>query len=350
MAVCLFAAAAGCADPVDQSGLGEPDAPGIRLPDAGGPTKDGGATPEDAAPEDAPATDDGGQGGDASNTPDSSDAQDAGQAGGDAIDPSDASDLPDAPDAGDSADGGLDAGGDAGTADAGPVEDLDQDGLPDSYEAQVAGDYLPIIAIHPEDGCPLGGIVFRARPHPENPTLIHIIYDHLFEKDCGLTGHVGDNEVFSVTINPAKPLSEGVTFMRAISHQGTICAKDTACGVCDNTQACETGDDGGVTRPILYSSKDKHGGYVTLAECNQWTCFDQCSAAPRTVVQLVNAGEPGAHLTEDLTAAGLITSANGWTEQTLFNFNPWEAGKEFGTAGVVADDLVDPAFDTPPCE
>ncbi|MBI5525586.1 MAG: hypothetical protein HY897_04565 [Deltaproteobacteria bacterium] len=337
--VCLFAAAAGCDDPVDSSGQGGPDAPGIQLPDVRGQTGDGGAAVADTAAVDAPTTDDGG-------TPD--------EGGQDVSNPSDASDESDAPDAGQAVDAGqTDGGGDTGTPDAGTPDagpDLDLDGLPDSYEAQVAADYLPIIAVHAEDGCPLGGIVFRARPHPENPALIHVIYDHLFEKDCGLTGHVGDNEVFSATINPAKPPAEGVTYLKAISHQATICQKITECGACNNAAACETGDDSGMTRPLVYSSKDKHGTYVLVNDCNLWTCFDQCAAAPRTVVPLTNAGEPDAHLTEDLTAGGFITQANGWTEPSVFNFNPWEAGKEFGTAGVVADDLVDPAFDTPPCE
>lgn len=158
--------------------------------------------------------------------------------------------------------------------------DLDHDGLADAYEAFLAEKYLPILALHPDDKCTLGGIVYRLRPHPQNPNLIHVVYDHLYQTDCGLTGHVGDDEVFSMTVNPAKPASEGVTYLKAISHQATLCQKITECGACNQAAACDTGDDAGVARPVVYASKDKHGTYVSLTGCNQWTCFDQCATAP----------------------------------------------------------------------
>ena len=63
---------------------------------------------------------------------------------------------------------------------------------------------------------------------------------------------------------------------------------------------------------------------------------------------MINAGEPGGHLTEDLTANGFITAANGWTKMEVFNYNPWEDGKNFGGAGSVAGDLVDMSF-VPSC-
>ncbi len=256
------------------------------------------------------------------------------------------------PDAGaTAADGGdLDAGqADAGPADAGVVDagvtDLDGDGLDDALELSLAQAYLPVLAMHPQDGCPLGGIVFRARKHPLDPTLVFIVYDHLLERDCGLTGHVGDDEVFAVTINPALPAPGGLTALRTISHHGTICQKVGTCGSCGTLSACEKDAS---NRPIVYFSKDKHGSYTTLTSCNTLTCLDVCVVGDRPNVPLVNAGEPTAHLTEDLTDAGFITAANGWTQPSLLHFNPWGT-PDFGTAGNVAGDLVDPAFDTPAC-
>ncbi len=241
--------------------------------------------------------------------------------------------------------GTADAGEqDAGVVDAGPV-DLDGDGLDDALELSLAQAYLPVLAVHPQDGCPLGGIVFRARRHPLDPTLVFIIYDHLFQRDCGLTSHPGDNEVFAATINPATPAPAGLTALRAISHQGTICQKVGTCGTCGTLSACEQNASG---RPIVYFSKDKHGGYTTLSSCNTLTCLDQCAVGDRPGVPLVNAGEPTAHLTEDLTDAGFITAANGWTDASLLHFNPWGT-VDFGGAGNVAGDLIDPAFDTPAC-
>lgn len=353
-AISLLACASACSDTVEGGNAGGGNAPGIRLPDAGGHGDAGGTQAKDAGEDDVAIAPDAGMdaGSDDAELPDAGGGDDdATDAGDDAsIGPDAGADADGGHDAGLDAgsDGGADAGHDAGTPDAGP--DLDLDGLPDGYEAQIAADYLPIIAVHAQDKCPLGGIVYRLRPHPQNPKLIHVIYDHLYQNDCGLGGHVGDNEAFAATINPAKPPSDGVTYLKGISHQATVCQKITECGTCNNAKPCETGDDNGVTRPIVYSARDKHGSYVLVNDCNTWTCLDQCAAAPRTPVILVNAGEPDAHLTEDLTAAGLITQANGWTEQSVFNFNPWDTTKDFGTAGNIAGDLVDTAFDTPACE
>ncbi len=235
------------------------------------------------------------------------------------------------------ADAGFDAGVDAGV-------DLDGDGLEDALEASLAAAYLPVLAMHPQDACPLGGIVYRARKHPLDPTLVFIVYAHLLQRDCGLTSHFGDDEVFSITVNPAAPSPMGITAMRAISHQGTVCQRVSTCGTCGGLSACEVN---GAGRPMVYFSKDKHGSYVSLSACMR-SCLDQCVVGDRPGVPLVNAGEPSSHLTEDLTDAGFITAANGWTEASLLHFNPW-GGMDFGGAGNVTSDLADPAFDLPAC-
>ena len=54
-------------------------------------------------------------------------------------------------------------------------------------------------------------------------------------------------------------------------------------------------------------------------------------------------GEPGKPLIENLTTQGFINAANGWTEAQLMNVDPWAAG-DFGEAGSIAGDLVDPLF------
>ncbi|MDP1921016.1 MAG: hypothetical protein Q8L14_32545 [Myxococcales bacterium] len=103
-------------------------------------------------------------------------------------------------------DAGLtDAGVDSGVADAGArlIVDRDLDGLDDAWEADVAERYLPVLALHPQDRCPRGGLVFRLRPHPMDPDggLLAVTWTHLYERDCGLTSHVGDNEAFGATID-----------------------------------------------------------------------------------------------------------------------------------------------------
>ena len=254
--------------------------------------------------------------------------------------------------------GGADAAGgdDAGSADAPPgtpdapaaIVDHDGDGLDDALETTLAITYRPFLSVHPDDGCPLGGIAVRVWPHPDDATKIAIIYDHLFERDCGLTGHLGDDEVFGVTIDPDVPPPAGVLGVRTASHQGTICERITECGRCSGQTACDTGQVSGMAMPVVYSSKGKHGSYLQRPACAA-SCFDQCAMAPSSNdPPLVNVGEPGASLVEDLTQGGLITMANGWTETELFDFDPWAPG-DFGSAGDVSQDLVDPTFIVPVC-
>ena len=188
------------------------------------------------------------------------------------------------------------------------------------------------------------------RKHPANPALLNIIYDHLFQDDCGVTSHVGDNEAFAITVNPARPAPLGITALKAISHQNTACQKVTECGTCGGLSPCGLQPDGGA-RPLLYSSKDKHGGYASLAVCNNiLSCLDACAVGERTGVPMVNVGEPDAHFTENLSAdGGFINAANGWTKPQLYDHNPWDLTKDFGTAGNVAGDFLDPAFVASPC-
>lgn len=254
----------------------------------------------------------------------------------------------------DPTDGGSDGGPvdagrtDAGAlADAGSFVDRDLDGLDDDWELEVARRALPVLALHPQDRCPLGGLVFRLRPHPLAPDagLLAITWTHLFERDCGLTSHVGDNEAFGATINPALPDEQAVSALRAIAHQATLCERTTTCGRCPGLSPCERVDGGA---PLLFASRDKHAGYLSLAACGTLTCLDVCAMGRRDGVPLLNAGEPTAPLTRNLTDAGFITAANGWTEQSLFHFDPWGA-PDFGRAGNVKGDLEDPAFLTPAC-
>src|SRR4051812_22974094 len=80
--------------------------------------------------------------------------------------------------------------------------DDDGDGLADDLEDTLARDYLPYVSLDPGDGCALDGFVARVRKHPADPSKILIVYSHLFQRDCGLAGHVGDNEAFGIAIDP----------------------------------------------------------------------------------------------------------------------------------------------------
>jgi hypothetical protein len=231
-----------------------------------------------------------------------------------------------------------------------PTDD-DQDGLDDAEELTWAQAYVPYLSLSPQDNCPVGGLLVRVSPHAGNSALLHIIYDFLYDQDCGLGGHAGDDEVFAVTVNPLLPAPDGIVAMIAISHQNTPCQRTSQCGRCAGQAACATLMKGGVAWPAVWPARDKHGNYVDPStSCTALaTCFDSCddNSAP-AMPPVVNAGEPGHPLVHDLTDHGFITTANGWKNMQLFHYDPW-GGTNFGGAGNVAADLVDPSFDTPAC-
>jgi hypothetical protein len=191
------------------------------------------------------------------------------------------------------------------------------------------------------------------RTHPADPTLLHVVVIRLFERDCGAAGHVGDNEAFAMTIDPAVPAPDGILVVRAISHQGTLCEHVSECGRCGaaDVEACTLAARGGVEGfPVVFYSRGKHGGYMSEAACD-FACFltNYCTLAPESSEPpMINVGEPEAPLVTNLTDAGLITAGAGWTEAALFDYDPW-GPETFGTAGNVAEDLVDDAFLTPAC-
>jgi hypothetical protein len=255
--------------------------------------------------------------------------------------------------------GGANAGADAAPevdaaveVDAAPaIIDDDQDGLADAYELELATDYLPFISLAPDDDCPLSGLLVRVRMHPADPTKILIVYDHLFETDCGTGGHTGDNEVFGVAIDPAQPPPAGILAIKTASHQNTLCERITECTTCsgDSRRACDTAMMNGALYPVLYPSKDKHGQYAAKSQCGFGTCFDSCTLNPAPHrPPITNAGEPDHPLVSNLTTEGFITAANGWTKPEVMNVDPWAPG-DFAGAGAIADDLVDATFAVAPC-
>lgn len=242
---------------------------------------------------------------------------------------------------------GTATGGAAGNGSGGSGVDADGDGIDDATEQSLAESYFPYYSVAPDDTCPLHGVVFRAAPHPDDPTKIALWYVVLFQKDCGANGHVGDDEGIGAVIDPALPAPGGILALRAISHQGTLCEKITTCGTLPSCDACTTADKGGKPFPVVFPSVNKHGNYVSESTCDaNFICdFGGCTLNPTpSAPPFVNAGEPGKPLTNDLsTNGGFIDAPHGWTAPELQGFDPW-GGQEFGSAGVVSEDLVDTAF------
>ena len=239
------------------------------------------------------------------------------------------------------------------TTDAKPGTDVDLDGLDDALEDEWATAYLPYVSLHPAEGCPTHGIIVRVAPHPKEAKRVMLWYDVLYDNDCGASGHVGDDETFGVVIDPTRPAPDGILAERAISHQGTPCEHTSTCGKCTGLSACTTQKRLGKDYPTLFPSKDKHGNYVDKASCSaSFVCdFGGCSlSAAADAPPIVNVGEPGHPRIKNLTTEGFITTANGWKNAALMNFDPWKPGN-FGGAGDVSNDLVDLAFvvDTTAC-
>jgi hypothetical protein len=251
-------------------------------------------------------------------------------------------------------DADAEVGADAGRvpdAAAAPDPDDDQDGLPESLEADLAAAYLPFLSVSPDDACPESAILFRLVPHPDDPSKVHIVYVVLYDDDCGTNGHPGDDEVFAVTIDPSVPPPAGILAMVAIAHQGTPCNAESRCQTCGpDGDTCSTTSYQDSDWPVVFVSSGKHGGYLKdgfgFGHCDG-ACFfaDSCALAEAPArPPMLNAGEPEHPLTRDLTDSGLVTVDNGFEEPGLLHYDPWGTA-EFGDAGVVSNDLVDSHFD-----
>lgn len=230
------------------------------------------------------------------------------------------------------------------------ANDQDRDGLDDAMELAWAQAYLPYLSISPEDHCPTAGIVVRVTPL-STPGYIQIRYDVLYNQDCGVGGHIGDDERFATTVNVMMPPPAGIVTIKAISHKGSACEKESDCGRCAGQTACATLVENGTPWPAVWASRDKHGNYVDRSSTCLFdnTCLDDCDDNPTpAALPIVNVGEPCFPLVHDLTTEGFVTTANGWTNQVLLHYDPW-GGQPFGDGSVLSTDLTDPAFDTPAC-
>ena len=130
--------------------------------------------------------------------------------------------------------------------------------------------------------------VGNRRPGLAAPTagFIHITYDVLYNDDCGIGGHVGDDERFAITVNPSMPPPLGIVSIKGISHKGSVCEKESDCGRCAGQSACATLLKDGTPWPAVWVAKNKHGSYVNRSSTCEITdtCLDQCqdNSAPAT--------------------------------------------------------------------
>jgi hypothetical protein len=228
--------------------------------------------------------------------------------------------------------------------------DSDGDGISDVVEARVAAESMPYVSLDANDSCPTRGIAFRVSKHPQSPGRLMVWGVVLYDRDCGLTDHAGDDEAFSVVVDPTKSGAASILAVRTIGHQGTFCQKENTCGVCTGMTACTTADGGGGAYPVIFSSLDKHANFLFESACDSSYFCDigGCQLRPAAElasarIPMVNVGEPSRPLVRNLTTQGFIRAELGWKSTELMNVDPWRPGK-FGGAGDLANDFVDPAL------
>ncbi|MBI5537135.1 MAG: hypothetical protein HY898_30715 [Deltaproteobacteria bacterium] len=234
------------------------------------------------------------------------------------------------------------------------LKDSDADGIPDDLEDELAHAYFPFYSLSAHDRCPLHGVLYRLSPHPRSPDKILIRYDVLYQHDCGLRGHVGDSELFSVLADPSVPAPQGILAVRTVAHHGTLCESVMTCGRLPGCKSCSWALRDGQRYPVVFSSANKHGSYLSEEICSfSFVCdFGGCSRqAVAAAPPMTNAGEPGNSMVADLTTSGFVRPELGWTEPQLQRFDPWGEGR-FGKSGHMAKDLTDKLYEIDPrsCE
>lgn len=226
-------------------------------------------------------------------------------------------------------------------------DDLDGDGLPQSYELQLAQAFLPTIWFdNGEDNTWPGGnsthgrhqpgrMVFRVRPHPQNTDDLVITYAMLFGRDGGegpfpiLSAHPGDVETFAITLVPSQTCDLGykIFSIRTWAHQGVfgfekIETSDTL------TPRCKFGfsvDPVG-KNDIVLVSENKHGSYLREATCDNHLAGGENCNLHFTMGDVnawvgLNSGEPNAQLNRDLGPLGFPTETL-WAKRKFCGAQP----------------------------
>jgi hypothetical protein len=231
------------------------------------------------------------------------------------------------------------------------VNDVDNDGLDDVLEDQLAARFFPWVwfdggedagCTHPAttSGNP-GTALARVRPHPADPSKIAIQYVILYRRDCGdfggLSSHNGDVEPFAITAAPnaACPHGYGAWALKTVAHEG-VPGQHIDQRFLGNscTWGRAAGDPPSVAR--IYSSENKHGNYASDRSCDAGVGgLDNCSETFTLPYNVFNVGEDGARRVDELSGHQ-FPGEFAWTG-VPFRGSLGDGG---GNAGLIRDKML----------
>ena len=189
-------------------------------------------------------------------------------------------------------------------APAAAAQDLDRDGLNDSFEQALLERFIPAFYVSAGecDGLPASFaagtqhpvVVSRngtihGRVFPASEGAVELQYFHLWARDCGRSGHALDAEHVSALVEPQADGTWAARLWYAAAHEDTLC--DQSSGARATTlNAVSSG-------PPVYISRGKHASYLARGQCARGCGADACPVGQRLKVSAVlNMGEPGAPL------------------------------------------------------
>lgn len=195
----------------------------------------------------------------------------------------------------------------AGAASLANAQDLDRDGLADTFEQALLDRFRPTLILS-ADECDVRPAAFE--PGRQDPVLtardgtlygqvtprgegadgrreVELKYFHLWVRDCGRPSHALDVEHVSALVAGAGEDASRweAVYWYAAAHQGTIC--DASSG------APAMAVDAVAGGPMVYVSRGKHASYLDRGHC-KWGCgSDTCDPGQRLInSRVINLGEP----------------------------------------------------------
>ncbi|MBI4820633.1 MAG: hypothetical protein HY791_30495 [Deltaproteobacteria bacterium] len=205
------------------------------------------------------------------------------------------------------------------TRDATTASDFDEDGLTDSFEAELLEALRPVLVIAPMDPALTDGsaiqLVGRVFAASSDPLVVRALVMIGWREDygsCGLTAHHGDSERFAVELTASAAKDLEITRIYTAAHEGTVTDRGR---LFEGPGLAETvvGSDpsSGTVRLWLFPSERKHATYASVALCEgafvlpclRETCADE-STGVLVVPPVTNAGEDTHRQLDALDALG----------------------------------------------